>query len=899
MGLFLRRTLVLQQFHSVPLLAGLQWHAQSKGFVILFSSANKRCLSDCKYRRISFTVHKKANCRSIIDQKKCFFLNRFVVTLNCFLLRKTGCILVAVLLTFSLNKVKAQSGLCPPNMDFEFGDFTNWDCATGTVAAVGGKNVITWTGTTQVPGQHTIIPARFAGTDWYGDFPRNCPNGSGHSVQLGNNQGGAGAEKITYTYTIPSTLTFFSILFHYAVVLQNPNHNVEEQPRFRANITDITTGNPIPCATFDFAASGGLPGFRQSSVDPSVIYKDWTPITVNLNEYIGRTIQIEFITSDCTFSAHFGYAYVDVNSNCNNAIAGTTICQGNNSTTLTAPYGFQAYEWYSNTSFSTLLATTQTLPLNPAPAVGTIYPVIVFPYPNYGCRDTLYATITVSPKPVSDAGPDKSICKYQSVQIGVPDNPLYMYSWTPVSQVSDPLISNPVVTLGSSTVPTKFFVKTTDVLTGCFSFDSVIISPIIVDTAIRLTGNAAFCDERAEAVVSVNNLSATVQWFNSAASISGATSFSYQPTVSGLYWAQLTERGCTDTTAGIQIVVHPLPQASFNINNDTLCVTNNSFSFTNTSSVSNNSPMTSRWNFSDGSFLQTTDAIKNFPVVGMYGVELVTTTAFGCKDSIDGTVYVLPNGTPDFKWDSVCTDRPVLFRNLSNENGSAYVQYNWNFNNGGPNVLIKDPTPVTYTTSGIIDVILQMTTLGCETDPQTITKKIGVNQPVVPVRYKDITVPLGETWPIHVRDTVGNTYAWRPRVQLSGYDSPYTQFFATGNDVQYLIDITGTNTCVTTDTLLMQVLKKPGHYLPTAFTPNGDGLNDLAIPYLIGMKSLKSFSVFNRWGNRVFYTEKYGQGWDGKYNGLEQYTGMFVWVLQYYDVAGKLITAKGTITVIR
>ena len=146
---------------------------------------------------------------------------------------------------------------------------------------------------------------------------------------------------------------------------------------------------------------------------------------------------------------------------------------------------------------------------------------------------------------------------------------------------------------------------------------------------------------------------------------------------------------------------------------------------------------------------------------------------------------------------------------------------------------------------------------------------------------------------------LGDFNNWTPKVQLSSYNTQYTEFFATGNDVQYMIDITDKNTCITTDTILMQILKKPGFYLPTAFTPNGDGLNEVARPYLIGMKSLKSFSVFNRWGNLLFFSTKYGEGWNGKYKGQEQAVGVYIWILEFYNNDGKLITEKGSITLIR
>lgn len=794
---------------------------------------------------------------------------------------------------------KGQAGLCPTNLDFESGDFSNWACKAGTVDPSG--NIIV-SATTPLPARHTIISSATAGNDPYGNFSTLCPNGSQYSVMLGNSGGSHQAESLSYTYTIPSTLTVFSILFNYAVVLQDYNHQLYEKPRFRARIVDLSTNSPLPCVDFDFVTSAALLGFQISPSSPPnapVYYKDWTPVSINLSPYIGRTIMLEFITNDCVYQAHFGYAYVDVNTNCNGAISGTNICQGDNSITLTAPFGFQSYKWFSDNTFTTILSTSQTLPLNPAPTVGTVIPVVVSPYPGFGCEDTLYATVGISPKPVSNAGPDAIICKGSQVQIGGTSTPGYNYEWRPAGQVSSTVIANPFAWVVSSS-PTEFIVKTTDILTGCFSEDTTIVSSAVVDTAIRLNGKASFCDYGIpEATLTVNNISTSYQWYNAANPIPGAISSSYQPVTTGSYWAQIVQNGCTDTTAAIAVSVNPLPQASFDVDKDTLCINGGSFQFTNTSSVPDNSPMTYNWKFSDGSSLQTTDAVKTFSVAGDYDIKLISTTAAGCKDSAVSKVHLLPNGTPLFSWDSICINRPVLFRNLSNENGSASVQYNWTFNDGGPGSTLKDPLPVTYTNTGNVDVVLQMTSPGCEAQVQTITKQVRVNVPKPGTHYKNITVPEGSSQFIHVRDGIGAIYNWTPKVQLSSYNTQYTEFFATGNDVQYMIDITDKNTCITTDTILMQILKKPGFYLPTAFTPNGDGLNEVARPYLIGMKSLKSFSVFNRWGNLLFFSTKYGEGWNGKYKGQEQAVGVYIWILEFYNNDGKLITEKGSITLIR
>jgi gliding motility-associated-like protein len=198
-----------------------------------------------------------------------------------------------------------------------------------------------------------------------------------------------------------------------------------------------------------------------------------------------------------------------------------------------------------------------------------------------------------------------------------------------------------------------------------------------------------------------------------------------------------------------------------------------------------------------------------------------------------------------------------------------------------------------------VDVILKLKALGCEADSQTVIKKVQVNKAGAGIRYRTITVPEGSTQYIHSRNLNGLSPVWKPQVQLSNYNTQYTQFFANGNDVDYRIEMTDVHTCVVVDSILMQILKKPGYYLPTAFTPNGDGLNDIAIPYLVRMKSLKSFSVFNRSGTLIFYTRKEGEGWDGKYKGVPQENGVYVWMLEFVNNNDETITEKGTITIIR
>ena len=227
---------------------------------------------------------------------------------------------ITLLTAFSFTAGNAQWG-CPPNIGFESGNFDQWECLTGFFTL--GTNL------TMSPGppmalRHTVLepaPGPVPQVDPYGLFPVICPNGSGYSVRLGNESAGAQAEALYYTFTVPPDKDDYSIIYNYAVVFQNPNHNSHEQPRFTSRVFSVTDNQYINCASFEFVASAGLPGFQESPFVSNVYYKPWSPITINLFGYAGKTVRLEFTNNDCTLGAHFGYAYLDVNENCASPIS--------------------------------------------------------------------------------------------------------------------------------------------------------------------------------------------------------------------------------------------------------------------------------------------------------------------------------------------------------------------------------------------------------------------------------------------------------------------------------------------------------------------------------------------------------------------------------------------------
>ena len=195
-----------------------------------------------------------------------------------------------------------------------------------------------------------------------GNQLRTVPEGYSSSIRLGNWSNGGEAESITYEYTV-DTLTNDLLIMKYAAVLQDPNHNESQQPRFTFQILDAN-GNEVDnlCYSANFVASSGLgwnivPGSGTPD-NPAVLWKDWTTVGIDLSPLHGETIHIRLTTYDCARNDHYGYAYFVFDCATKMLLAET--CGAEIENTFTAPEGF-SYRWYDITRPDSTLATTQSL----------------------------------------------------------------------------------------------------------------------------------------------------------------------------------------------------------------------------------------------------------------------------------------------------------------------------------------------------------------------------------------------------------------------------------------------------------------------------------------------------------------------------------------------------------
>lgn len=173
---------------------------------------------------------------------------------------------------------------------------------------------------------------------------RIVPDGALASVRLGNWGVNSQAESVSYRYVVDAENAAI-LLVRYAVVMEDPQHNKDIQPRFTLEIIDQYGEliNPS-CGYADFYADATREGWHtEGSGYNMVTWKDWTTIGLNLEDRDGDTLIVRLTTYDCNAGGHYGYAYFTLD--CAAARIIGTSCGDDAQMSIAAPSGF-AYEWF-------------------------------------------------------------------------------------------------------------------------------------------------------------------------------------------------------------------------------------------------------------------------------------------------------------------------------------------------------------------------------------------------------------------------------------------------------------------------------------------------------------------------------------------------------------------------
>jgi gliding motility-associated-like protein len=194
---------------------------------------------------------------------------------------------------------------------------------------------------------------------------------------------------------------------------------------------------------------------------------------------------------------------------------------------------------------------------------------------------------------------------------------------------------------------------------------------------------------------------------------------------------------------------------------------------------------------------------------------------------------------------------------------------------------------------------------GCEQD--TIVTVQNAIELVVAVGSDEV-VYLGDSL---VLEALVNTndplsFTWTPEIDLACPTCAETTVIPTQEQTIYTITVIDSNGCVAIDEIIIDVIKQRKAYIPNGFTPNGDGINDIFVPFGgEGVTGIANFQIYNRWGELVHATNNFmagdsSFGWDGNLQGSTEATpGVYVYVVEYEFIDGKKILYTGDITLVR
>lgn len=168
--------------------------------------------------------------------------------------------------------------------------------------------------------------------------------------------------------------------------------------------------------------------------------------------------------------------------------------------------------------------------------------------------------------------------------------------------------------------------------------------------------------------------------------------------------------------------------------------------------------------------------------------------------------------------------------------------------------------------------------------------------PLVAFAGNDTNAILGR--PHQMLATGGVDYVWSPTSPLNNpfIANPLATLFT---DTYFHVFVTDAIGCTDDDDVFVKAYEGPTYYLPNAFSPNSDGLNDIFRPTPVGIRSTDYFRIFNRYGALMYETRQWMQGWDGTLKGKPAAAGTYVWMIKGIDKNGAVVEMKGTVILIR
>jgi len=315
--------------------------------------------------------------------------------------------------------------------------------------------------------------------------------------------------------------------------------------------------------------------------------------------------------------------------------------------------------------------------------------------------------------------------------------------------------------------------------------------------------------------------------------------------------------------------------------------------------------LTYYWDFGDGTTSTEFEPTHIYQNAGTYQVMLAIQNTELCNshDTAYITVHAFDPVIPDLTVNdtSICNPYQTISLNAQVNNLNEDMSFLW----GPAAAIVSDPTAaaVTVNPSVSTDIYLTVTyTLGADICVEEMSDTIHIN--VVPpepihILNPDTLICIGQTVDLQVNGNDHYRYFWSPSEGAQNPESKETSVTPLVNTI-YTLVATDSLECSVFDSVLVQVKPCCNMVIANAFSPNGDGKNDLFYLQVQESVIVHQFSIFNRYGQMVFDTVDLSQGWDGNFMGQPADVGVYYYYLKYLCLGSdEEIVQKGDITLLR
>lgn len=504
-----------------------------------------------------------------------------------------------------------------------------------------------------------------------------------------------------------------------------------------------------------------------------------------------------------------------------------------------------------------------------------------------GIIDTLLLNL-LDPPSANIVTNDTSICLGKFFQIIVNGTPGLTYNWTPAAGLSSAIVKQPITT---PTANIKYYMAANFPLSGCPTItDSIRVT---VDAAVLAitTPDTTICRGDGLRIVVSDPTGLTFNW-TPAAGLDNPTFYSpiAAPASTTTYSVTATSTigGCP-AFGNITITVVD-PVVNILTPNSAICPGGSL-------NLSVSGPATAIYQWIPDAGLNDATLLEPIasPSVAMTYTVIATDTALGCKNSDVVNISILPPVFAIAKGSrTACLDEAI---SLESYPGGNTHSYSWAGPNGYTSTVQNPFIPSsTLLDAGIYTVTVTNLVTGCSGSDTAVIRVGDKTMSLVNVTPNQ-TIELGMS--VRLNADNGVTYRWEPNdgsIDNPGINNPVATPTIT---TTYRVYATDTNGCVDMDSVVITVDNRTGIFVASAFTPNGDGLNDIFRVNGKGEFTVVEMAVFNRWGENVFRSTSGNKGWDGTFNGQPAEIGTYNYIIILHTPYKDNETLKGTVTLIR